>query len=82
MATIERNSYDAETQTLKLVFGYENDLEYSFFEVPAEIGEGFETAESKGKFFHANVRGKFDYVKDFIQQAIGRFAVSYKPQKP
>jgi hypothetical protein len=59
MATIEVNRYNAKEKTLDIVFGYEPTMQYTFKGVPKKIAAGFDTAESKGKYFHANIRGKF-----------------------
>lgn len=34
---------------------------YRYIRVPADLYEGFLKAESKGKFFYANIRGKYSY---------------------
>jgi hypothetical protein len=63
MATIAKNRYYPEQQILKIRFGYEPDVVYTYVGVNAEIGNGLESADSKGKFFHANIRDKFQFTK-------------------
>jgi hypothetical protein len=58
--------YDADTGTLGLKFhgtGKSEPAEYQYGDVPPEIAAGFATAESVGKYFGANIRGKFAYAK-------------------
>lgn len=54
--------------------GYQNDAKvllvtfvsgsvYMYKDVPAEVFEDFVRAQSKGKFFHANIRGKYTTTK-------------------
>ena len=56
MATIENFNYNPETETLKIVFGYDTTVEYIYSNVPAIVAEGLKNAESKGKYFHSNIR--------------------------
>lgn len=67
MSTIQSVTYNAKNKTLAIVFGYEPTMQYTFKNVPKKVANGFDTAESKGKYFHANIRGKFgDAEKDII----------------
>ena len=34
---------------------------YQYYDVPQDIFDGMLNAESKGKYFNANIRGKFSY---------------------
>jgi hypothetical protein len=49
--------YDAATQQLAVEF--KTGLVYHYADVPASVADDFEQAESKGKFYVANVKGKF-----------------------
>ena len=57
------------TSSNVIAIGYENDKLYVDFasglyeydDVPREVYENFLTAESKGKYMWANVRGKYVY---------------------
>lgn len=40
---------------------FESGRIYQYYDVPQDIFEGMLNAESKGKYFNANVRGKFRY---------------------
>lgn len=53
--------YDAEKQLLWLTFGKGGKYEYK--DVPNDIYEGLLGAESIGKYFLANVKGKFETEK-------------------
>lgn len=58
--------YDADSQTLAVSFpgrGGEPDTVYHYHDVPAEKFAELEAAESKGKFFGSQIRGKFAYEK-------------------
>lgn len=58
-STILRVDYDHLMQTMKLYFRSGNSYEY--VAVPYEIFLGFKEAESAGRFFHTNVKGKYDF---------------------
>jgi hypothetical protein len=55
--------YDPETQTLEIEFKRGGVYQYS--DVPADVWEAFQAAESKGKFFHAEIKkgGGYEYTK-------------------
>lgn len=67
MATIESTNYDKVSKTLKIVFGYDTEKVYTYNNVPAKIAKGLDTAESKGKFFHANIRPKYKATWEFAE---------------
>ncbi len=51
--------YDPEIQLLEIIF---NDGRiYQYRGVPPEVYEGLKHAESKGHYFHDNIRGEFQY---------------------
>lgn len=60
-SNLEQADYDTmmNTMTLKFRAGYC----YEFYGVPKKIFDELVTAESAGKFFHANIRNKFEYAK-------------------
>jgi hypothetical protein len=37
---------------------------YSYFGVPADLVQDMRRSFSKGEFFNANIRGRFDYERD------------------
>jgi|HubBroStandDraft_3_1064219.scaffolds.fasta_scaffold00290_24 hypothetical protein len=49
--------YDKDTQTLTVVFP--NGRSYEYDNVPPDIAEGFQKAESKGSFFNEMIRGVY-----------------------
>lgn len=63
---MERQS--VESSVISAV-GYSNVLEiqfesgrvYQYYDVPKDIYEGMLNAESKGRYFNANIRGKYAY---------------------
>lgn len=59
MATIESINYDKKDKTLQIIFGYDTEKVYTYNRVPAKLVKGLENAESKGKFFHAEIRPKY-----------------------
>lgn len=54
-------SYDEESKTLYVMFG--NRKVYSYKEVPKETYEEFISANSLGRFIHANIKPKFNCEK-------------------
>jgi hypothetical protein len=54
---ISSAEYDEETQDLDIYFP--NGKIYRFSLVPLEIVEGFKNASSQGKYFNANIKGKY-----------------------
>jgi hypothetical protein len=53
--------YDPETRDLEVEF--KGGSAYRHAEVPQEIYDGFMAADSKGGFYHANIKGKFGHKK-------------------
>lgn len=51
--------YDAATQTLLVEFKGRGTTAYD--KVPPDVHEAFMAAESKGKYFGTNVRGKYGH---------------------
>jgi hypothetical protein len=51
--------YDGEAQVLHVQFT--SGRKYAYFNVPLEVYDAFLSADSKGKFFAANIRGKYQY---------------------
>ena len=52
--------YDADRQILYLRFRKTGDV-YRYFEFPAEHFKAFLDADSRGRFFLANIRGSYPY---------------------
>jgi hypothetical protein len=53
--------YDAESSVLEIEFKKGSVYQYS--EVPAEEHAALMAAESKGKHFNANVKGRYGFLK-------------------
>lgn len=60
-SNIASADYDAEAKVLTVTF--KNGGTYKYSAVPQEIADGFAETNSPGKYFAANIRGKFDGVK-------------------
>ena len=55
--------YDDNAQRLEIDFK-NGGATYEYYNVPVDVAEGFETAPSAGKYFHANiVKGGYSYKK-------------------
>ena len=53
--------YDADSQTLEIEF---NDGSiYQYYGVLGQIYRGLLSADSKGSYFHTNIRNKYRYTK-------------------
>jgi hypothetical protein len=53
--------YDPGSQTLQVEF--QGGRVYQYFDVPEGVFQEFLAASSKGKFFHANIKGSFRYAR-------------------
>ena len=58
-SNIAEVDYSAESQELFIKFT--NGATYKYEEVPPRVYSDFLKAESKGKFFHSNIRNVYDY---------------------
>lgn len=53
--------YDESFLTLEIEF--QGGRVYQYFDVPSHVFEGLMAAGSKGKFFHAQIKGHFRYAR-------------------
>jgi hypothetical protein len=53
--------YDADSQTLEIEFN--NGGVYQYSGVPESVYQGMMGADSKGKYFHANIKNTYPYSK-------------------
>ena len=53
--------YDPSSMTLEI--GFKQEAVYQYFDVPESIYQGFLRADSKGRFFHANIKNHYRYTK-------------------
>ena len=67
MATIESLNYNKTEKVMEVVFGAESEKVYKVQKFPATKAKAWESAESKGKFWHSQVRGKYEVAAEFIQ---------------
>jgi hypothetical protein len=58
-SNIKSVGYEGDTKTLMVEF--KNGSKYVYEDVPVELFEAFGKADSAGKFFFANVRGKYKF---------------------
>lgn len=59
-SNIKAAGYDGKKNVMVINFG---GPDYHYFDVPAEVYTGFCSARSKGKFFHTEIRDKYEYEK-------------------
>jgi len=62
-ANILKTVYFAATEKLYITFSRGNT--YLYTEFPLDFYTRFETAESNGKFFHKEIKGKVPYYKEY-----------------
>ena len=60
-SNLARVGYDADTLRLVVEFGIGS--RYIYFGVKENVYQSFMAADSKGRFFHAHIRGKYNTVK-------------------
>ena len=53
--------YDADSMTLEIAF--HTGGVYQYFDFPETVHQDFMRAESKGKFFHANIKNHYRCAK-------------------
>ena len=53
--------YDLKTQTLEVEF--QNGNVYQYFDVTQDVYDGLMSAESKGKFLNAQIKGCYRYAR-------------------
>lgn len=60
-SNISAIGYDLDSEMLEVEFT--NGVVYSYSGVPLGEYEGFMNADSKGKYLHANIKGRYPYTK-------------------
>lgn len=60
-SNISAIGYDVDSGTLEVEFT--NGAVYSYSGVPPGEYEGFMSADSKGKYLHANIKTRYSFVK-------------------
>lgn len=58
---IRQAVYDPQARVLVLTFV--TGRRYRYFAVPAAVAEGFAAARSKGAYFNARIRDRFDFAE-------------------
>lgn len=61
-SNIRRVGYDAENKELHIEF-YTNAAIYKYLNVEAEEFNNLLAAESVGRYFHQNIKGKYEFAK-------------------
>lgn len=60
-SNISKVDYDTDTKELGITFKNKTgEKRYSYENVPREIYDGITTAPSAGKYFYANIKGKYE----------------------
>ena len=62
-SNVLKSTYFIEQQRLYIAFNRGNT--YSYEGITNEMYELFENAESQGQYFNKNIKGKFDFRKEF-----------------
>lgn len=57
---IGRAGYDAEAKELRIQMVHSSDW-YIYKDVPPEVADEFWKSDSKGAFFGANIKGRYEY---------------------
>jgi len=60
-STLKTVVYDKDQEKMWLTF--KSDALYEYRAVPQQLVKDLVDAESKGKFFHENIKNKFDFEK-------------------
>lgn len=60
-STIVDIGYDGSLMTLEL--GFKQRAVYQYFDVPDAVYQELMRADSKGTFFHANIRDNYRYIR-------------------
>jgi KTSC domain len=60
-SNIRAVDYDSDSETLELEFT--DGSVYQYTGVPQGEHEALMSADSKGKYFHGNIKGRYPYVK-------------------
>ncbi|MBP7831024.1 MAG: KTSC domain-containing protein [Kiritimatiellae bacterium] len=60
-STIDKIGYDAASQVLTITF--DNGETYNYKKVPEKTYKALMKAKSKGKYFHKNIKDKFESEK-------------------
>lgn len=50
-------------EDMELYITFNSAITYVYYDVPEEVFEEMLDAPSQGKYFHANIKGKYDYDK-------------------
>ena len=54
---------DYDKARRKLFVRFQSGEHYLYFGVPREVSRSFLEADSKGRFFHAEIRGRYPYAR-------------------
>ncbi|MGL5921965.1 KTSC domain-containing protein [Chroococcidiopsis sp.] len=66
-------TYDVERQELGIVFNSSPLQIYLYSAVPASVVNGLLTAESKGKYFNAEIRSSYSYLRQVLQGYVSQY---------
>lgn len=60
-------NYDPEKRELRVIF--QSGRRYRYKNVPEQLFHRMKAAFSKGEFFNAHIRDRFDFVRDSVSSA-------------
>ena len=66
---VESSVIGAVGHTRVLEIEFETGPVYQYFNVPEEVYTGLLESESKGKYFNANIRGKYPFRELCVQES-------------
>ena len=64
---VESSVIDAVGYSRVLEIQFESRRVYQYYDVPQDVFDGMVNAESKGRYFNAHIRGKFDYRESAVK---------------
>lgn len=64
MSSINEIHFTNAKQELTVVFTYDLETVYTYKGVSKAVAHGLKNAESRGTYFHANIRGKYEFTKE------------------
>lgn len=60
-SNINAIGYDDNSSTLRISFN--DGSQYDYYSVTRDVFEAFRDSDSKGKFLHQNIKGKYPYAR-------------------
>jgi len=70
-------SYEYDDETLVLTVEFKSKTKYNYYDVNSSLIVNFDGAESKGKFFAANIKDKFHV--EIVEESIYKDGITNPP---